>query len=166
MFLLDTPIVLELRKAKSGRADPGLTQWATGVARQTLFLSTLSLLELENGVLQAAREDKAVGARLRTWIDDQVLRAFEGRMLPVDTAVVSRRAQIGLTDTRDALLAATAIEHGLTLVTRQTAAFKGARVKLFNPVGYRPEADDPDDGDWRQAGRSGPLWLKNLFVRA
>ena len=72
--------------------------------------------------------------------------------------------QIRLADARDALLAATAIEHGLTLVTRQTAAYKGARVKLFNPWGYTPE--DEEDADWRQAGRAGPLWLKNLFVRA
>jgi len=93
-----------------------------------------------------------------------VLRAFEGRILAVDTAVIRRRAQIGVADARDALLAATAIEHGLTLVTRQTAAYKGARVKLFNPWGYTPE--DEEDTDWRQAGRAGPLWLKNLFVRA
>ena len=164
MYLLDTPVVLELRKAKAGRTDAGLATWATSVARQNLFLSALSLLELENGAAKAERQDKTGGAALRGWIADQVMPAFEGRILPVDAAVVRRRAQIAIADTRDALLAATAIEHGMTLVTRQTAAFKGGRVKLFNPWGYTPE--DEDDADWRQAARTGPVWLKNLFVRA
>ena len=164
MYLLDTQVVLELRKAKAGRTDAGLATWATGVSRQNLFLSALSLLELENGAARAERQDKGAGAALRTWVADQVMPAFEGRILAVDAAVARRRAQLTLTDTRDALLAATAIEHGLTLVTRQTAAFKGARVKLFNPWGYTPA--DEDDGDWRQAARTGPVWLKNLFVRA
>ena len=164
MYLLDSQVVLELRKAKAGRTDAGLATWAAGVSRQNLFLSALSLLELENGAKRIERQDKAAGAALRGWIADQVMPAFEGRILPVDAAVVRRRAQLALADTRDALLAATAIEHGLTLVTRQTAAFKGARLKLFNPWGYTPE--DEDDTDWRQAARSGPVWLKNLFVRA
>jgi predicted nucleic acid-binding protein len=156
--------VLELRKAKAGRTDAGLAAWAAGIARQNLFLSALCLLELQNSAQRAEKQDKAGGAALRVWIADQVMPAFEGRILPVDAAVVRRRAQLTLADARDALLAATAIEHGLTLVTRQTAAFKGARVKLFNPWGYTPE--DEDDADWRQAARSGPVWLKNLFVRA
>jgi predicted nucleic acid-binding protein len=164
MYLLDSPVVLELRKAKAGRTDAGLATWAAGVSRQNLFLSALSLLELETGAARSGKQDKAGAAALRAWIADQVLPAFEGRILPVDVAVVRRRAQLALADTRDALLAATAIEHGLTLVTRQTAAFKGARLKLFNPWGYTPE--DEDDADWRQAARTGPLWLKNLFVRA
>ena len=164
MYLLDTQVVLELRKAKTGRTDAGLATWATGVSRQNLFLSALSLLELENGAAKAERQDKVAGAALRAWVADQVMPAFEGRVLAVDAAVVRRRAQLALADTRDALLAATAIEHGLTLVTRQTAAFKGARLKLFNPWGYTPV--DEDDTDWRQAARTGPVWLKNLFVRA
>jgi predicted nucleic acid-binding protein len=123
----------------------------------------LSLLELGNGAARIEKQDKAGAAALRGWIADQVTPAFEGRILAVDAAVVRRRAQLALADTRDALLAATAIEHGLTLVTRHTAAFKGARLKLFNPWGYTPE---DDDADWRQAARTGPVWLKNLFVRA
>ena len=164
MYLLDTPVVLELRKAKAGRTDAGLATWAAGVSRQNLFLSALSLLELENGARRTEKQDKSGAAALRGWIADQVMPAFEGRILAVDAPVVRRRAQLALPDTRDALLAATAIEHGLTLVTRQTAAFKGTRVKLFNPWGYQPE--DEEDTDWRQAARTGPVWLKNLFVRA
>lgn len=164
MYLLDTPVTLELRNARAGRTDPGLAAWAAGVSRQTLFLSALTLLELEEGAAQAARQDKGAGTALLAWIADQVMPAFDGRILAVDAAVVRRRAQIALSNTRDALLAATALEHGLTLVTRQTAAFKGSRVKLFNPWGYKPE--DEEEADWREAGRTGPLWLKNLFVRA
>lgn len=162
MYLLDTHIVFELRKAKAGKTDPGLTTWAGGVQRQNLFFSALSLLELENAAGRQERIDKAAGTALRDWIDGPVMGAFEGRILPVDAAVVRRRGQLPYADARDGLLAATAIEHGLILVTRNTAAFKAGRVKVFNPWGYT--ADDEGD-DWGQAGRTGPLWLKNLFVR-
>ncbi|MCW3849141.1 type II toxin-antitoxin system VapC family toxin [Sphingomonas sp. LB-2] len=162
MYLLDTPIVFELRKAKAGQTDPGLASWAAGVARQNLFVSALALLELENWAMRQERIDKAAGKALREWIDGPVMTAFEGRILPVDAAVVRRRGQLPYADSRDGLMAATAIEHGLILVTRNTAAFKAGRVKVFNPWGYTPDAEDDD---WGQAGRSGPLWLKNLFVR-
>jgi predicted nucleic acid-binding protein len=164
MYLLDTEIVFELRNARAGQAETGLAAWAAGVARERLFLSAISLVELEAAVARTARSDKAGGAALRGWIDNQVLQAFEGHILPLDTAVARRRGQIPLADTRDALFAATALEHGLTLVTRNSAAFKGARLKLFDPKGYQPDAVD-EDGDWRAAARNGPLWLRNLFVR-
>ncbi len=165
MYLLDTDLALELRKAKAGRTDPGFAAWAAGISRQSLFLSALSLVEIENGAGQLARRDKAAGLALQRWIDDQLLPAFEGRVLAVDTAVVRRRRELPYADARDGLLAATAIEHRLTLATRKTAAFKALRVKLFNPWGYKPEAEG-DDGDWRHASRARPLWLKNLFVRS
>jgi len=164
MYLLDTAVVFELRKAKAGRTDPGLAAWAASAATQNLFLSALTLLELENGAARLEGRDKAAGAALRGWIGGQVMAAFDGRILPVDAAVVRRRGQLAYADARDGLLAATALEHGLTLVTRNTAAFKAGRVKLFNPWGYTPDADEDDD--WGQAARTGPLWLKNLFVRA
>jgi predicted nucleic acid-binding protein len=163
MYLLDTGVVFELRKAKAGQTDSGLTSWAAGASRHSLFISALTLLELENSAGRQERIDKAAGMALRDWIGGPVLTAFDGRILPVDTAVVRRRGQLPYTDARDGLMAATAIEHGLILVTRNTAAFKMGRVKVFNPWGYTPDA--AEDDDWGQAGRSGPLWLKNLFVR-
>lgn len=163
MYLLDTGIVFELRKAKAGQTDPGLTSWAAGASRQNLFISALTLLELENSAGRQERIDRAAATALREWIDGPVTTAFEGRVLPIDAAVVRRRGQLPYSDSRDGLMAATAIEHGLILVTRNTAAFRAGKVKLFNPWGYKP--DDEGD-DWGQAGRSGPLWLKNLFVRA
>jgi predicted nucleic acid-binding protein len=166
MYLLDTPVLVDLGRAKAGKADPGLVAWAGGVSRQTLFISALTLLELENGARKPGKRDKAAPDLLRPWIEDQVMRAFEGRILPVDAAVVRRSAQLGYADIRDGLLAATAIEHKLTLVTFQTTAFKAGKVKLFNPSGFAAEDEEDDGGDWRQAARSGPAWLKNLFVRA
>jgi len=163
MYLLDTGVVSELRKAKAGRTDPGLASWAAGVPAQNLYLSALTLLELESGAIRLEARDKAAGGALRAWIDAQVMAAFAERILPVDAAVVRRRGQLPYQDSRDGLIAATALEHGLTLVTRNTAAFKAGRVKVFNPWGYTPDADE--DGDWGQAARTGPMWLKNLFVR-
>ena len=129
MYLLDTGVVLELRKAKAGRADPGLTAWAAGVPRQNLFLSVLTLLELGN----VAARDKAAAASLQSWIDSQVLPAFEGRIVPVDAAVVRRRARLPYADGRDALLAATALEHDLYLVTRNVRDVQHSGVAVFNP---------------------------------
>jgi hypothetical protein len=164
MYLLDTPIVLELRKARAGEAEAGLAAWAAGVARERLFLSAVSLVELGGVAARTARTDKAAGAALREWIANQIVPAFEGHILPLDAAVARRRGQLAIADTRDALFAATALEHGLTLVTSNKAAFKGTRVRLFDPSGYQPnEAEDA--ADWRSAARSGPLWLRNLFVR-
>ena len=165
MYLLDTEIVLELRKAKAARTDPGLAAWAAGVDRQDLFLSAFSLIELDAAAARLARSDKAAGAALRAWLDEKVMPAFEGRILAVDAAIARRRAQLAIPELRDALLAATALAHGLVLVTRNVAAFKAARVKTFDPWGWRPDAAE-EDADWRQAARTGPLWLKNLFVRA
>ena len=168
MFLLDTGVVLELRKGKSGQSDPGLAAWAGTVARQKLFISALTLLEIENAAARLARKDRAAGLGVRTWIDDHVTPAFEGRMLPVDAAVVRRRAQLPYANTRDGLLAATALEHNLTFVTRKVTAFRAGRVKLLNPSGYsaRPGAHPDEDEDWGQGAQTGHLWLKNLYVRA
>jgi predicted nucleic acid-binding protein len=163
MHLIDTGVVIELRRAGTGRADPGLVTWASDVARQTLFVSALTLMELDAAASRAERRDKAVGAALAAWIDEKVMPAFEGRILAVDAAVARHRRQLSIADTRDALIAATAAAHGLTLVTRDIAAYRGAKIKLFNPWGYAPEPGANED--WRQAGRTAPPWLRNLFVR-
>ncbi|MBV8503572.1 MAG: PIN domain-containing protein [Paucibacter sp.] len=165
MFLLDTGIVMELRKARSGQSDAGLAAWAASIARQKLFISALSLLEIENAAARLARKDRAAGLAVRAWIDDAVIPAFEGRMLPVDAAVVRRRAQLPYASTRDGLLAATALEHGLTLVTNRVSAFRSGRVKVLNPSGYVAQAGDEDE-DWSHGTQTGQQWLKNLYVRA
>ncbi|MEO6279390.1 PIN domain-containing protein [Roseateles sp.] len=165
MFLLDTGIVLELRKAKAGQADAGLMAWAAGIPRQKLFISALNLLEIENAAARLGRKDRAAGLVVRGWIDERVTPAFEGRVLAVDAAVVRRRAQLPYANTRDGLLAATALEHGLTFVTHRVSAFRAGRVKLLNPSGYVAPPSD-DDEDWAHGTQTGHQWLKNLYVRA
>lgn len=163
MYLLDTQVVWELRSARAGLADPALASWAAGQSRTSLFLSALTVAELASGALQVERADKAAAAAIRRWIEGPVTMAFDGRVVAIDAAVARRAMTLGYPDLRDGLIAATALEHGLTLATRQPAAFKTGKVKTFNPWGYSP--DTTDDDDWRQAARGGPLWLKNLFVR-
>ena len=163
MFLLDIPVLLELRKAGSDRIDAGVLGWATATPRQKLFIPALALLELERRILAAERTDKAGGAALRSWLDDQVVTAFEGRILPVDAAVARKAAALPLPE-REAMLGATALVHGLTLVTRYIAGFRTARLKVFSPWGYAPEAIGEDE-DWREAGKSSPVWLKKMFLR-
>lgn len=136
MFVLDTDVVSELRRAKSGKADPQVVAWASSVPQGALFLSAISVLELEMGVLSVTRRDAAQGALLRAWLDGHVLPAFAGRVLAVDTAVALCCARLHVPDPcaeRDALIAATAIVHGMTVVTRNVSDFVATGVALFNP---------------------------------
>lgn len=136
MFLLDTNVVSELRKARQGRADPGVITWAGSVNAKTLYLSAISLMELETGVLGIERKDAAQGTLLRTWLNQQVLPGFAGRVLAVDATVALACARLHVPDRkseRDALIAATALVHGLTVVTRNLADFEGTGVPLINP---------------------------------
>ena len=136
MFILDTNIVSELRKAKAGKADRGVVTSASGVSPEDLFVSVITILELETGVLLVRRRDPKQGALLRAWLDQHVLPAFSGRVLPVDTAVAQRCAALHVPDPRserDALIAATAMVHNMTVVTRNVADFQATGVPLLNP---------------------------------
>ena len=143
MYLLDTNVVSELRKAKSGRANPNVTAWARAVPVGALFLSAISILELERGVLLIERRDSTQGAVLRAWLDRHVLPAFDGRVLPVDTVVARRWATLHVPDPRsdrDALIAATALVHEMTVVTRNLSDFQATGVALLDPWSARPSA--------------------------
>ncbi|OGT14041.1 MAG: twitching motility protein PilT [Gallionellales bacterium RIFOXYB12_FULL_54_9] len=136
MYLLDTNVVSELRKAKAGKADRNVKAWADSVSVVSLFLSSITILELETGVLLIERRDSTQGAMLRTWLDSHVLPAFSGRILPVDVAVAQRCAKLHVPDPRadrDSLIAATALVHGMTVVTRNVADFELTGVEIFNP---------------------------------
>lgn len=136
MYLLDTNVVSELRKGKSGKADPNVVAWAQGVPVGSLFLSAITILELEMGVRKVERRDTAQGAVLRTWLDTHVLPAFSGRILPVDTAVAQRCAHLHVPDPRsdrDAMIAATALVHGMTVITRNLVDFGPTGVQVFDP---------------------------------
>lgn len=136
MHLLDTNVVSELRKAKSGKASPRVIEWASGVAPASLYISAITVLEIELGILLIERKDALQGAQLRSWVSGHVLPAFADRILPVDTAVALRCARLHVPDPaaeRDMLIAATALVHGFTLVTRNVADFKGIELELLNP---------------------------------
>ena len=136
MFILDTNVVSELRKARLGKAHPEVVAWADQVDAASLYLSAITVLELEAGVLQMERRDHRQGVALRAWLDDQVMTEFVDRVLPIDTAVARRCAQLHVPDPRaerDALIAATALVHGMTVVSRNTADFVSTGVALLNP---------------------------------
>lgn len=136
MYLLDTNVVSELRKVRSGKADENVAAWADGVDAAELFLSVITLHELEIGALLIERRDPAQGAILRAWLDAHVLPAFSGRILAIDTAIAQRSANLHVPDprpVRDAFIAATALVHGMTVVTRNVADFEPVGVKILNP---------------------------------
>lgn len=142
MFLLDTNVLSELRRRQ--RTHRKVAAWADGVHAGDLFLSAITILEIEAGTLLLARRDAAQAAVLRAWIDDQVLPAFEGRILSVDTAVAQRCARLHVPDPRaerDALIAATALVHRLCVVTRNVADFEPMGVELLDPWrGFRKDS--------------------------
>lgn len=136
MYLLDTNVVSELRKAKAGKADCNVKTWADSVLAKSLFLSAITILELETSVLLIERRDASQGAILRAWLDGHVLPAFFDRILAIDTAVAQRCAKLHVPDPRsdrDALIAATALIHGMTVVTRNVADFTLTGVEILNP---------------------------------
>jgi predicted nucleic acid-binding protein len=127
MFVLDTNVVSELRKVRAGKAHPGVTDWASNVPSGQLFLSSITIHELEHGVLLAERAEPARGAVLRRWLDESVATAFDQRVLPVDEPVARRAAALHVPDPapfRDALIGATALVHRMAVVTRNVQDFE------------------------------------------
>jgi predicted nucleic acid-binding protein len=136
MYLLDTDVISELRKAKSGRANAGVVKWAKAVPATSLYVSAISILELEMGVLLVERREAHQGAMLRAWLEDQVLPTFAGRVIAVDTAVARCCARLHVPDPRadrDALIAAAALVHGMKVVTRNVADFAPTGVATIDP---------------------------------
>lgn len=134
--LLDTNVVSELRKIGDGKADPAVAAWIDASDAATFFMSAITILELERGVLGVQRRDAAQGARLRTWLDHHVRPAFTGRILPIDDAVATRCAHLHVPDRRneaDALIAATALVHGMAVATRNVRDFEGTGVVVVDP---------------------------------
>jgi len=140
MFLLDTNVISELRKAGDGRADTHVTTWLARQDAASFFISAITLMELEIGVLQVERRDPVQGARLRIWLDTQVLPEFAERSLPIDARVALQCARLHVPDPRaerDALIAATALVHGMAVVTRNVGDFKATGVPILNPWDHR-----------------------------
>jgi toxin FitB len=136
MFLIDTNIVSESRKARSGRADAKVIAWLQATDPRQTFLSAMSIFELELGVLRVAQRDVAQGEALRRWLSQIVMPGFSGRILGMDDTIAAVCAALHVpqpASERDAWIAATALVHGLTVVTRNTCDFARTGVKLLNP---------------------------------
>ena len=138
MFLLDTNVVSTTRRAD--RLDPNVRSWTDSVQADDVFLSVVTLFEIELGILSVQRRDPQQANTLRRWLQTEVMPRFEGRILNVDMSVAVRCAPLHVPDPkpeRDAFIAATALVHGFTLVTRNEADFAPMGVRLLNP--WRPQ---------------------------
>lgn len=134
MFLLDTNVISELRKGKN--TNPLVLKWSQSVSIDSLYISCISLMELEMGMLSVSRKDSLFGQKLHEWIHHQIIPTFSKRTLPIDARVALCCAKLHIPDRRserDALIAATAIVHDLTVITRNTADFEATGVKFLNP---------------------------------
>ncbi len=136
MFLLDTNVVSEIRKASDGKANRHVIGWLASVDASTLYVSAVTLFELELSVRRIERRDISQGARLRAWMNERVLLEFKHRTLPVDLTVALRCASLHVPDPRserDAWIAATALVHGMTVATRNIADFEPTGVPVLDP---------------------------------
>jgi len=135
-YLLDTNVVSELRKVGDGKADPNVTAWISAQDARDLYISAVTILELERGILGIQRRDVTQGSRLRVWMDSRVRPEFSERILPIDDAIATRCAHLRVPDRRneaDAIIAATALVHGLVVVTRNIQDFQTTGVVLVDP---------------------------------
>jgi predicted nucleic acid-binding protein len=136
MYLLDTNVISEFRKAARGKADRQVAAWAGSVPSESMFVSAVCILELELGTLLMERRDARQGTILRSWMKDHVLPAFAGRILVVDTPVALKGAALQVPNPRsyrDSLIAATALVHGMTVVTRNVKDFAATGVSILDP---------------------------------
>jgi toxin FitB len=134
-YLLDTNVLSELRKP-TGRASPNVRLWVGRQRTSDLLISVITVMEIEIGVARMERRDSVQGDVLRKWLERDLLAAFATRILPVDLAVVRRASAMHVPDPRperDVLIAATALNLNLVVVTRNIADFKPLGVELFNP---------------------------------
>jgi predicted nucleic acid-binding protein len=134
-YLLDTNVISELRKS-AARTEPNVRAWAQQQSTSELSISVITVLEIEIGVARLERRDPSQGQTLRTWLERDLLAAFDTRTLPVDLDVVRRAAVMHVPDPRperDVLIAATALTHNLVVVTRNIADFRRLGVELLNP---------------------------------
>lgn len=112
IFLLDTNVVSELRKIGDGKADSNVVAWLAAEDAASFYVSAITILELERGILGVQRRDAEQGARLRSWLDNHVRKEFVGRIMSIDDGIATRCAHLHIPDRRkeaDAVIAATGL---------------------------------------------------------
>ncbi len=140
MFLIDTMVLSELRRRQR---NAGVVAWVREQRQEDCFLSVVSIGEIERGIARKRGVDPAFAAQLAGWLD-QLLRLYGDRLLPVDVGVARRWGQLSASvghDGADLLIAATALEHGLTVVTRNLRHFQPTGVATVNPWRQSPAAN-------------------------
>lgn len=134
MLLLDTNVVSEVRKSS---CHPNVQAWMAAQVTDTLYISSITVLEIQRGISQIAlRGDEMQATVLNRWLEDMVLPAFAGRILSIDHLVARRAARLTWADARDyrdPLIAATGLVYGATVVTRNVKHFEATGVQLVNP---------------------------------
>lgn len=134
-YLLDTNVVSELRKPH-GKADENVRAWAVARPAAELYLSVVTILEIERGIAQVGRRDELQAQRLQRWLEDELLDVFRARILPLDVPAARRTARLHVPDPRperDALIAGTALAHNMTIATRNIRDFEPMGVPVINP---------------------------------
>lgn len=139
MYLLDTNVLSELRKRRSGKINPAVEAWAGSVDQADLYLSVITVMEVELGIALLERRDPRQAGVLRLWLLEKVMPAFARRILSADTVIALRCARLHVPETRserDAWIAATGLVHDLTIVTRNVADFAGTGVTIIDPWSF------------------------------
>jgi toxin FitB len=134
MYLLDTNVLSALRRPEL--APISLTRWAASVAVDALYVSAISIYEIDLGIRRMERRDTAQGDILRRWFLGAIMDHFQGRILPVDADIARECAKLQVPlprPERDSFIAATALVRGLTVVTRNQRDFENTGVSILNP---------------------------------
>jgi len=136
MYILDTNVVSEARKIRAGRGDSAVANWLDEVSPEDMYISVISVHELETGISLKERADKIQGSILREWFENHVLVAFKDRILPVTTEAAIESAKLHVPNPQplqDAYIAGTALANKMVVVTRNISDFEKMKVPVFNP---------------------------------
>jgi predicted nucleic acid-binding protein len=137
MYLIDTVVLSELRKPKR---DARLATWIERQRTTDLFVSVVTIGEIERGIARQRTTDPDFATALAVWLD-RLLALYNERILPFDLQIARRWGQLSAAlgnDSADLMISATALEHGLTVVTRNVSDFEPTGVATLNPFGSRP----------------------------